>query len=94
MAIIDYLPCPMPDPSTPESTPAAQRQRLYRQRKAGLAPGGRRIPCECCGRRHTGAHGPICRECSRKTPEGRATVARLVWEHRQRQEAKGKDDNP
>ena len=84
----------MPDPSTPEPSPAAQRQRLYRQRKAGLAPGGRRFLCEGCGRRHTGAHGRICRECSRKTPEGRATVARLVWEHRQRRKTEGKGDNP
>ena len=86
----------MPDPSTPSTpdpSPAAQRQRLYRQRQAGLAPGGRRFLCEGCGRRHTGAHGRICRECARKTPEGRATVARLVWEHRQRQKAKGKGDN-
>jgi hypothetical protein len=73
----------MPDPNTPDLSPAAQRQRLYR-----------RIPCESCGRRHTGAHGLLCWECARKTPEGRATVARLVWEHRQRQKAKGKGDNP
>jgi hypothetical protein len=87
----------MPDPSTPSTpdpSPAAQRQRLYRQRQAGLAPGGRRFLCEGCGRRHTGTHGRICRECARKTPEGRATVAWLVWEHRQRQKAKGKGDNP
>jgi hypothetical protein len=92
MAIINYLPCPMPDPNTPDPSPAAQRQRLYRQRNAGLAPGGRRIPCEGCGRRHTGAHGRLCWQCARQTPEGRATVARLVWEHRQRQKQKG--DNP
>jgi hypothetical protein len=92
MAIIDYLPCPMPDPSTSAPTTAAQRQRLYRQRKRGQAPGGRRIPCESCPRRHTGKYGQLCWECARKTPEGRATVARLVWEHRQRQ--KQKDDNP
>jgi hypothetical protein len=84
----------MPDPNTPEPSPAAQRQRLYRQRKARLAPGGRRIPCERCGRRHTGAHGPLCWECARQTPKGRATVAQLVWEHRQRKKAKGKGDNP
>jgi hypothetical protein len=93
MAIIDYLPCPMPDPNTPEPSPAAQRQRLYRQRKAGLAPGGRRFLCEGCGRRHTGAHGRICRECSRKTPEGRAATARWVRELRQRQKAKLNGDN-
>jgi hypothetical protein len=89
----------MPDPNTPNTpdpTPAAQRQRLYRQRKRGEAPGGRRIPCESCPRRHTGTHGLLCWECARKTPDGRATVARLVWEHRQRQKqkAKGKGDNP
>ena len=86
----------MPNPSTPAPTTAAQRQRLYRQRNRGLVPGGRRIPCESCGRRHTGAHGLLCWECARKTPEGRATVARLVREHRQRQKqkAKLKGDNP
>jgi hypothetical protein len=89
----------MPDPNTPNTpapSAAVQRQRLYRQRKQGEAPGGRRIPCESCSRRHTGAHGLLCWECARKTPEGRATVARLVWEHRQRQKqkAKGKGDNP
>jgi hypothetical protein len=96
MAIIDYLPCPMPDPNTPEPITAAQRQRLYRQRKAGLAPGGRRVPCENCLRRHTGTHGLLCWECARQTPEGRTTVARLVWELRQRQKqkAKLKGDNP
>jgi hypothetical protein len=78
----------MPDPNTPKPNPAAQRQRLYRQRKAGLALGGRRIPCESCGRRHTGTYGRLCWECARKTPEGRATVARLVWEHRQRRNQK------
>ena len=86
----------MPDPSTPDLSLAAQRQRLYRQRKADLAPRGRRIPCESCPRSHTGAHGLLCWQCARQTPEGRATVARLVWEHRQRQKqkAKLKGDNP
>jgi hypothetical protein len=83
----------MPDPNTPDPSAAAQRQRLYRQRNAGLAPGGRRLSCENCGRRHTGAHGRICRECSRKTPEGRATVARLVWELRHRRKTESKGDN-
>ena len=84
----------MPDPNTPNLSPAAQRQRLYRQRKRSLAPGGRRIPCEGCSRRHTGTHGLLCWECARKTPEGRAKVARLVWELRQRKKAKRKGDNP
>jgi len=79
----------MPDPN-----PAAQRQRIYRQRKRGEAPGGRRIPCECCSRRHTGTHGLLCWECARKTPEGRATVAQLVWELRQRRKTESKGDNP
>ena len=83
----------MPDPSTPAPTTAAQRQRLYRQRNRGQVPGGRRIPCESCGRRHTGAHGPLCRECARKTPEGRTTAARRKWELRQRQKANNKGDN-
>jgi hypothetical protein len=60
-----------------------ERQRLYR-----------RIPCESCGRRHTGTHGQLCWECARQTPEGRAKVARLVWEHRQRRKTEGKGDNP
>ena len=89
----------MPDantPNTPNPGAAALRQRLYRHRKRGQAPGGRRIPCECCFRRHTGTHGLLCWECARKTPEGRAKVARLVWELRQRQKqkAEGKGDNP
>jgi len=84
----------MLDPSTPEPNPAAWRQNLYRRRNEGMAPGGRRIPCENCPRRHTGAHGKLCWQCARQTPEGRATVARLVWEHRQRKKAKGKGDNP
>jgi hypothetical protein len=85
----------MPNPSTPDPSSAALRQRLYRQRKRGLVPGGRRIPCKNCSRSHTGTHGLLCWECARKTPEGRATVARLVREHRQRQKqkAKGKGDN-
>jgi hypothetical protein len=81
----------MPDPNTPDPSPAAQRQRLYRQRKASLAPGGRRITCECCGRRHTGAKGPLCSRCwARLTPEGRMAVAERVFLHRQ---AKTKRDN-
>jgi hypothetical protein len=83
----------MPDPNTPDLSAAAQRQRLYRQREAGLVPGGRRIPCKSCPRRHTGAHGQLCWQCARQTPEGKATVAQLVWEHRQRKKAKGKNDN-
>jgi len=79
----------MPDPN-----PAAWRQNLYRRRNEGMAPGGRRIPCECCSRRHTGTHGLLCWECARKTPEGRATVARLVWELRQRRKTESKGDNP
>jgi len=86
----------MPDPNTPNPSSAALRQRLYRQRKRSLVPGGRRIPCESegCPRRHTGTHGLLCWECARKTPEGRAKVARLVWELRQRKKAKRKGDNP
>jgi hypothetical protein len=77
---------PMPNP-----TPAAQRQRLYRQRKASLAPGGRRIPCESCGRRHTGTKDLLCSRCwERLTPEGRMAVAERVFLHRQ---AKAKRDN-
>jgi len=85
----------MPDPTTPKPNPAAWRQNLYRRRNEGMAPGGRRILCECCSRRHTGTHGLLCWECARKTPEGRAKVARLVWELRQRkkQKAEGKGDN-
>jgi hypothetical protein len=82
---------PMPDPSTPDPSTAAQRQRLYRQREAGLAPGGRRIPCENCPRSHTGAHELLCSRCwERLTPEGRMAVAERVFLHRQ---AKAKRDN-
>ena len=75
----------MPDPT------AAQRQRLYRQREAGLAPGGRRVLCEGCGRRHTGKYGQLCSRCwERLTPEGRMAVVERVFLHRQ---AKAKRDN-
>jgi len=81
----------MPDPTTPNPGAAALRQRLYRQRKRGQAPGGRRISCESCGRRHTGANGPLCSRCwERLTPEGRMAVAERVFLHRQ---AKTKRDN-
>jgi hypothetical protein len=81
----------MPDPNPPKPNPAAQRQRLYRQRKAGLAPGGRQIPCESCGRRHTGAKNLLCFRCwERLTPEGQMAVAERVFLHRQ---AKAKRDN-
>jgi hypothetical protein len=81
----------MESASMPDPTPAAQRQRLYRQRKAGLAPGGRRIPCESCPRRHTGKYGQQCSRCwERLTPEGRMAVAERVFLHRQ---TKAKRDN-
>jgi hypothetical protein len=81
----------MPDPTAADLSTAAQRQRLYRLRKAGLAPGGRRILCESCPRRHTGAKGRLCSRCwERLTPEGRMAVVERVFRHRQ---AKAKRDN-
>ena len=81
----------MPDPTTPNPGAAALRQRLYRQRKRGQAPGGRRISCESCGRRHTGAKDPLCFKCwERLTPEGQMAVAERVFLHRQ---TKAKRDN-
>jgi len=81
----------MPDPTNPNPSAAALRQRLYRQRKRGQAPGGRRISCESCGRRHTGAKDSLCFKCwERLTPEGQMAVAKRVFLHRQ---AKTKFDN-
>ena len=81
----------MPDPTNPTPSAAALRQRLYRQRKRGQAPGGRRISCESCGRRHTGAKESLCFKCwERLTPEGQMAVAERVFLHRQ---TKAKRDN-
>lgn len=68
---------------------AAERQRLYRERKAGRLAGGRRVPCVCCPRRHTGLYGRHCYRCwLRQTVEGRALAAQRVRDSR----ARGKRD--
>jgi hypothetical protein len=73
----------MPDPT------GAERQRLYRERNAGRLAGGRRVPCVCCSRRHTGIYGRHCYRCwLLQTVEGRALAAQRVRDSR----AKAKRD--
>jgi hypothetical protein len=61
----------MPDPT------AAERQRRYRLRRAGLLPPAVKPQCQACGKVHRGAHGALCAACWRMlTPEGREDRAR------------------
>jgi hypothetical protein len=53
----------MPDPTN------AARQRRFRERQAGRL--AEVLTCTSCSKRHIGAHGGLCRDCWRRTPEGR-----------------------
>lgn len=55
----------MPDPTN------AERQRRWRDRQAGRLEPAPQLSCTTCGRSCSGSHGPICRDCFRRTPEGR-----------------------
>lgn len=55
----------MPDPTN------AERQRRWRERQAGKLAPAVKIPCSSCGKIHTGAHGSLCRDCFRKSPNGK-----------------------
>lgn len=58
---------------------AAERQRRYRARQAGLLPPFKLRPCSTCPRQHTGAHDDHCWECWRQyTPQGQADRAARV----------------
>jgi len=47
----------MPDPT------GAERQRRYRERKAGRLPPAPKPTCAACGITHTGARGLLCSRC-------------------------------
>jgi 5-methylcytosine-specific restriction endonuclease McrA len=55
----------MPDPT------GAERQRRYRERKAGLLPPPIVLSCLTCGKRHSGVRGEYCCRCWLKTDSGR-----------------------
>lgn len=62
----------------------AERARRYRLRKAGQLPPAEPLVCATCGGPRRGRHGPLCRECWRLTPEGRADTAERVRRSRAR----------
>jgi len=69
----------MPDPTN------ADRQRRYRQRKAGRLPPPAKPTCPACGITHTGARGPLCSRCwERLDPSGRQFKAERVAKSRAR----------
>jgi hypothetical protein len=72
----------MPDPT------AADRQRRFKLRRAGLLPPAAKIACigPGCTTTHDGRHGLLCSRCwERLTPEGRADRAARVARFRARQ---------
>lgn len=78
----------MPDPT------AADRQRRYRARKAGLLPPVERRPCTTCPRLHSGAHGKHCWECWEKhSPVGRLARGQRKRDQRTRDRAKANRNN-
>ena len=63
----------------------ADRQRRYRERKAGRLAPAPRFACLSCGILHLGARGALCSRCwERLTPEGRAYRADRVARSRAR----------
>lgn len=57
----------------------AERQRRYRERRAGRLAPFQPLTCAACGRNHTGVRGVLCSRCwSALTPEGRADRLRRV----------------
>ena len=72
----------MPDPTN------ADRQRRYRERRAGRLAPAQLLACAACGRNHTGRHGLLCSRCwTALTPEGRADRAARVARSRARRRA-------
>ena len=67
----------------------AERQRRYRERRAGRLPPPQPLVCAACGRNHTGAHGVLCSRCwTSLTPEGRADRAARVARTRDRRRSR------
>lgn len=57
----------------------AEKQKRYRERKAGRLPAPEKPTCQACGKAHTGARGLLCCRCWESlTPEGRAYRAARV----------------
>ena len=51
----------------------AEKQKRYRERKAGRQPAVIKLECQACGKVHTGTRGILCCRCwERLTPEGKA----------------------
>lgn len=49
----------------------AERQRRWRERQAGRLAPAQQLTCSSCNAACTGAHGTLCRDCWRRTPEGK-----------------------
>jgi hypothetical protein len=49
----------------------AERQRRWRERQARQLPPAEKLICSSCGGACTGSRGALCRNCWRRTPEGR-----------------------
>jgi hypothetical protein len=62
----------------------AERQRRWRLRQAGQLEPALRLNCSTCGKVCTGAHGGLCRDCFRRTPEGREWQRLRIAEYRRR----------
>ena len=61
------------------SNSSAERQKRYRERKAGRLPPVERPACSACGIIHKGKHGYLCSRCwERLTPEGRKARSQRV----------------
>jgi len=61
------------------SDSSAERQRRYRERKAGRLPSVEKPACIACGIVHKKAHGDLCARCwERLTPEGRKARSERV----------------
>ena len=68
----------------------AEKQKAYRERKAGRQPAAPKLECPACGKIHKGARGVLCSRCwERLTPEGKAYRVERV----QRSKAKRADAN-
>jgi hypothetical protein len=79
----------------PTDPTAADRQRRYRARQAGLLPPVKLRPCATCPRLHTGIHGNHCWECWEKhDPAGRLARAQRKRNQRTRDRARANLDNP
>ena len=78
----------------PTDPTAAERQRRFRARQAGLLPPVELRPCATCSRFHSGTHGAYCWECWEKhDPAGRLARAQRKRNQRTRDKAKADHNN-